>query len=56
MCGNYSYRDNAFVVSCALHIINKLNTFATFNLLEGFFEHQVRISFVCGMYYPNGKG
>ena len=49
MCGNCSYHDNAFVASRPLHIVNKLNPSATFDLLEGFFESQVRISFVYGM-------
>jgi hypothetical protein len=34
------YHDNAFVSSRALHIINKLNTSATYDLLELFFAHQ----------------
>ncbi|XP_058218697.1 uncharacterized protein LOC131329542 [Rhododendron vialii] len=34
------YHDNAFVSSRALHIINELNTSATYDLLELFFEHQ----------------
>ncbi|KAG7971603.1 hypothetical protein I3843_07G142800 [Carya illinoinensis] len=34
------YHDNAFVASRALHIVNRLNTSATFDLLEGFFKHQ----------------
>ncbi|XP_061359296.1 uncharacterized protein LOC133303401 [Gastrolobium bilobum] len=34
------YHDNAFVASRALHIVNTLNTSATFPLLEWFFEHQ----------------
>ncbi|KAL2468210.1 Thioredoxin superfamily protein [Forsythia ovata] len=34
------YHDNAFVSSRALHIINKLNTSATYGLLEEFFQHQ----------------
>lgn len=41
--GSCSYHDNAFVTSRALHIVNKLNTSATFGLLEFFFTHQVRI-------------
>ncbi|KAK6939300.1 Thioredoxin-like fold [Dillenia turbinata] len=34
------YHDNAFVTSRALHIIHKLNSTATYNLLELFFKHQ----------------
>ncbi|CAL5349447.1 unnamed protein product [Camellia sinensis] len=34
------YHDNAFVSSRALHIINKLNTSATYDLLELFFKQQ----------------
>ncbi|XP_057974269.1 uncharacterized protein LOC131162120 [Malania oleifera] len=34
------YHDNAFAACRALHIINKLNTSATYNLLEMFFQHQ----------------
>lgn len=34
------YHDNAFVSSRALHIINKLNASATYDLLELFFAHQ----------------
>ncbi|XP_060173514.1 uncharacterized protein LOC132604162 [Lycium barbarum] len=34
------YHDNAFITSRALHIINKLNTSATYRLLESFFDHQ----------------
>jgi len=34
------YHDNAFVTSRALHIVNKLNTSATYDLLELFFKHQ----------------
>ncbi|KAJ4964528.1 hypothetical protein NE237_016377 [Protea cynaroides] len=34
------YHDNAFVSSRALHIVNKLNTSATYYLLEKFFKHQ----------------
>lgn len=56
MCGNCSYHDNAFIASRALNIVNKLNPSVTFDLLEGFFEHQIKISFVYGMYYLNGKG
>ncbi|KAI3472794.1 hypothetical protein Pfo_031031 [Paulownia fortunei] len=34
------YHDNAFASSRALHIVNKLNSLATYDLLEAFFEHQ----------------
>ncbi|XP_009624100.1 uncharacterized protein [Nicotiana tomentosiformis] len=34
------YHDNAFISSRALHIINKLNTSATYRLLESFFGQQ----------------
>ncbi|KZV20118.1 hypothetical protein F511_00975 [Dorcoceras hygrometricum] len=34
------YHDNAFASSRALHIANKLNATATYNLLEAFFDHQ----------------
>ncbi|KAL6978182.1 hypothetical protein U1Q18_042774, partial [Sarracenia purpurea var. burkii] len=34
------YHDNAFVTSRALHIVNDLNTSATYDLLELFFKHQ----------------
>ncbi|OIV97582.1 hypothetical protein TanjilG_12339 [Lupinus angustifolius] len=34
------YHDNAFVASRALHIVNGLNTSATYPLLEWFFENQ----------------
>ncbi|XP_073127828.1 uncharacterized protein [Henckelia pumila] len=34
------YHDNSFVSSRALHIVNKLNTTATYSLLEAFFDHQ----------------
>ncbi|CAN4105232.1 unnamed protein product [Withania somnifera] len=34
------YHDNAFISSRALHIINKLNTSATYRLLEAFFDQQ----------------
>uniref|UniRef100_A0A1J3CRV1 Thioredoxin-like fold domain-containing protein n=1 Tax=Noccaea caerulescens TaxID=107243 RepID=A0A1J3CRV1_NOCCA len=34
------YHDNAYLTSRALHIVNTLNSSATFILLEGFFEHQ----------------
>ncbi|KAG8377971.1 hypothetical protein BUALT_Bualt08G0089300 [Buddleja alternifolia] len=36
------YHDNAFISSRALHIVNKLNTSATYDLLEAFFKHQER--------------
>ncbi|GFP79520.1 hypothetical protein PHJA_000095500 [Phtheirospermum japonicum] len=32
--------DNAFTASRALHIVNNLNSSATYRLLEAFFEHQ----------------
>ncbi|KAA8537482.1 hypothetical protein F0562_027090 [Nyssa sinensis] len=34
------YHDNAFAASRALHIVNKLNPSATYNLLELFFKYQ----------------
>ncbi|XP_059635073.1 uncharacterized protein LOC132277277 [Cornus florida] len=34
------YHDNAFVTSRALHIVNKLNSSATYDLMELFFKHQ----------------
>jgi hypothetical protein len=34
------YHDNAFVTSRALHIVNNMNTSATYKLLELFFMHQ----------------
>ncbi|KAK7813940.1 hypothetical protein CFP56_004135 [Quercus suber] len=37
------YHDNAFVASRALHIVNNLNTSATFPLLEHFFKYQFHI-------------
>lgn len=40
---NYSYHDNAFVASRALHIVNSLDDSATFPLLEHFFKYQVRV-------------
>ncbi|XP_022869270.1 uncharacterized protein LOC111388717 [Olea europaea var. sylvestris] len=47
------YHDNAFVSSRALHIVNKLNSSATYDLLEAFFQHQVRLIFssplLCGL-------
>ncbi|GAV87694.1 Alba domain-containing protein/Thioredoxin_4 domain-containing protein [Cephalotus follicularis] len=36
------YHDNAFAASRALHIVNALNTSATFRLLEWFFMYQER--------------
>ncbi|XP_030443864.1 uncharacterized protein LOC115666235 [Syzygium oleosum] len=36
------YHDNAYVASRALHIVNALNTSATFHLLEMFFMQQGR--------------
>ncbi|XP_074325389.1 uncharacterized protein LOC141663455 [Apium graveolens] len=36
------YHDNAFVTSRALHVVDKINSSATFSLLEKFFEHQER--------------
>ncbi|MED6173253.1 hypothetical protein PIB30_057601, partial [Stylosanthes scabra] len=35
-----SYHDNAYVASRALHIVNGLNSSATFPLLDWFFKHQ----------------
>ncbi|CAN4105231.1 unnamed protein product [Withania somnifera] len=34
------YHDNAFITSRALHIVNNLDTSATFRLLEAFFDQQ----------------
>ncbi|KAF9594420.1 hypothetical protein IFM89_031022, partial [Coptis chinensis] len=34
------YHENAFVSSRALHIVDKLNASATYNMLEMFFKHQ----------------
>ncbi|XP_073023431.1 uncharacterized protein [Primulina eburnea] len=34
------YHDNAFVSSRALHVVNKLNASATYNVLEKLFKHQ----------------
>ncbi|KAJ8439796.1 hypothetical protein Cgig2_029056 [Carnegiea gigantea] len=34
------YHDNAFVTSWALHIVNGLNSSATYSLWESFFKHQ----------------
>ncbi|KAM3289480.1 hypothetical protein P3S67_017768 [Capsicum chacoense] len=34
------YHDNAFISSRALHIIDKLDAFATYRLLESFFDQQ----------------
>lgn len=36
------YHDNAFVASRALHIVNKINTSATYPLMELFFKYQER--------------
>ncbi|KAL8255114.1 hypothetical protein R6Q59_033335 [Mikania micrantha] len=36
------YHDNAFVTSRALHIVNELNTSATYPLLNAFFKQQER--------------
>ncbi|XP_076955184.1 uncharacterized protein LOC143629926 [Bidens hawaiensis] len=36
------YHDNAFITSRALHIVNELNTSATYRLLEAFFNNQER--------------
>ncbi|XP_076949241.1 uncharacterized protein LOC143621815 [Bidens hawaiensis] len=36
------YHDNAFITSRALHIVNELNTSATYPLLEAFFKNQER--------------
>ncbi|KAK1348060.1 T-kininogen 2 light chain like [Heracleum sosnowskyi] len=36
------YHDNAFVTSRALHIVNNINSSATYNLLEIFFNDQER--------------
>lgn len=36
-----SYHDNAFITSRALHVVNDLNTSATYRLLEAFFGQQV---------------
>ncbi|XP_075484587.1 uncharacterized protein LOC142524468 [Primulina tabacum] len=36
------YHDNSFASSRALHIVNKLNATAIYNLLEAFFDHQER--------------
>lgn len=41
--GSRRFHDNAFVVSRALHIVNTLDSNATFSLLEGIFKHQVRL-------------
>lgn len=35
------YHDNAFATSQALHIINRVNSSVTYQLLEQFFHHQV---------------
>lgn len=34
------YHDNAFVTSRALHIVNRLNTSSTYDLLDHFFKNQ----------------
>lgn len=34
------YHDNSFISSRALHIVNKSNATATYDLLEAFFDHQ----------------
>ncbi|XP_047328938.1 uncharacterized protein LOC124932362 [Impatiens glandulifera] len=34
------YHDNSFVTSRALHVVNKVNPVATYDLLELFFKHQ----------------
>ncbi|KAL6524862.1 hypothetical protein OROMI_030455 [Orobanche minor] len=34
------YHDNAFATCRALHIVNDINSSATYHLLEAFFEHQ----------------
>lgn len=44
ICRACSYHDNAYVASRALHIVNALNTSATFHLLEMFFMQQVGIT------------
>lgn len=36
------YHDNAFITSRALHVVDKINSSATFSLLEKFFEYQER--------------
>ncbi|MFS8020230.1 putative thioredoxin-like protein [Helianthus anomalus] len=36
------YHDNAFVTSRALHVVNEINTSATYHLMEAFFVHQER--------------
>ncbi|KAL1809324.1 hypothetical protein DCAR_0728850 [Daucus carota subsp. sativus] len=36
------YHDNAFITSRALHVVDKINSSATFGLLEKFFENQER--------------
>ncbi|CAA3020824.1 Hypothetical predicted protein [Olea europaea subsp. europaea] len=45
------YHDNAFVSSRALHIVNKLNSSATYDLLEAFFQHQF---FTSSMWFRHG--
>lgn len=53
--GNCSYHDNAFVASRALHIVNLLNSSATFPLLEHFFKYQVRISSIYSISFSGSK-
>ncbi|KAJ0011368.1 hypothetical protein Pint_33619 [Pistacia integerrima] len=50
-----SYHDNAFVISRALHIVNMLNFSSTFNLLEWFFKHHVKIHSINGILFSNCK-
>lgn len=38
------YHDNSFVTSRALHIVNELNSSASYPLLEKFFKYQVQFS------------
>ncbi|XP_057443572.1 uncharacterized protein LOC130735678 [Lotus japonicus] len=38
--GNCNYHDNAYVASRALHVVNALNSSATFPLLELLFKNQ----------------
>ncbi|KAF9618401.1 hypothetical protein IFM89_001124 [Coptis chinensis] len=35
------YHDNSFVACRALHVVNKLNSSATYDMLELFFKHQI---------------
>lgn len=37
------YHDNAFVASRAIHIVNNLNSSATFDVLEWFFKNQQKL-------------